>query len=260
MKLFNKKLIIVGGILAFTSFMVSCEKGKDLDSPGYGKLSVLSTFGNEEKPLLIKVDGETKDTLNLNRPISQDHILVPAGNHQVSLVNTENNKTLLETQLLFETRKTVSLPRFWYREGALLLDDYDPVTMQKPGAGNILVRFVNVDKDLPADMRLEIVVYYKIGRSYFKAPTGITIAKVTKGGFSEFLELPDWKSLAPSGALYCTVEGYDNATGEQVLGADRNVGSRLSFDGVEDVYTPNMVYSMAIESYTTSTVFSQQVK
>lgn len=257
----NKFLSFFGYfILATLVLLSSCQKGAEIKGTGYGKLNVESTFDSQAKDLLVKVDGETKATLTATNSNSVGKIIVAEGPHKVSLVSTENQKVLKDTTIQFETAKTSTLPRFWNKGAVLLFDDYDPIKMPKPANGNILVRFITTGTSLPDDMRIEIVVSYRSGRNSLKVNSGKTILHVSKNVFTDYIELPDWRTLIPAGTtgLY-TVEAYDNATNTKIIGAGTTVGSQIYLNG-NTLFIPNAVFSLAIESATaTSTIFSKSL-
>lgn len=248
-------------ILPILVLLFSCQKGEEIKGTGYGKLNVESTFDSQAKDLLVKVDGETKATLTATNSSSVGKIIVAEGPHTVSLVSTENQKVLKDTTLQFQTAKTSTLPRFWNKGSVLLFDDYDPTKMPKPANGNILVRLITTGASLPDDMRIEIVVSYRSGRNSLKVNSGKTILHVSKNIFTDYIELPDWRTLIPAGTtgLY-TVEAYDNATNTKIIGTGTTVGSQIYLNGSTTAFFPNAVFSLAIESATaTTTIFSKSL-
>jgi len=249
-------------VLPTTIVLSSCQKGAEIKGTGYGKLNVESTFDSQAKDLLVQVDGETKAILTATNPSSANKIIVAEGPHQVSLVSTENQKVLKDTTIQFQTAKTSTLPRFWNKGSVLLFDDYDPTKMPKPANGNILVRFITTGSSLPDDMRIEIVVSYRSGRNSLKVNSGKTILHVSKNAFTDYIELPDWKTLIPagSGTSFYTVEAYDNATNNKIIGVGTTVGSQIYLNGSISEFFPNSVFSLAIESATaTNTIFSKSL-
>ncbi len=259
----NKFLsLIIYLILPILTLLSSCQKGEEIKGTGYGKLTVESTFDSQAKDLLVKVDGETKATLTATNSNSVGKIIVAEGPHKVSLVSTENQKVLKDTTIQFQTAKTSTLPRFWNKGNVLLFDDYDPTKMPKPANGNILVRFITTGVSLPDDIRIEIVVSYRSGRNSLKVNSGKTILHVSKNAFTDYIELPDWKTLIPTdaGASFYTVEAYDNANNTKIIGAGTTVGSQIYLNGSNTVFIPNAVFSLAIESAAvTSTIFSKSL-
>jgi len=252
---------IIYFILPSIVLLSSCQKGTEIKGTGYGKLTVESTFDSQAKDLLVKVDGETKATLTATNSNSVGQIIVAEGPHRVSLVSTENQTVLKDTTIQFETAKTSTLPRFWNKGNVLLFDDYDPTKMPKPANGNILLRFITTGLSLPDDIRIEIVASYRSGRNSLKVTSGKTILHVSKNVFTDYIELPDWRTLIPAGtAGFYTVEAYDNATNAKIIGVGTTVGSLIYLNGNNTVFIPNAVFSLAIESATaTSTIFSKSL-
>lgn len=253
MKLIHK---IALSALSLTISFSACQKGKDIQEPGFGSLSMISTFSSDAKPILIKVDGETKDTISFDHPTTKDRILLVSGKHRVTLVSSETNKVLQDTTVVVETRKSNVFPSFWYRGVDLLFDDYNPATMQKPAQGNILIRFISTGIDLPEDIKIELIAFYRSGRSTVRVSTGKIIEHLTKEKFTEYLELPNPSTFVPAGIqAYYTIEGYDNRTGDRImgLGIGSTPGNQLMYSDIENNFQPNLVISTSIVSDVTNT-------
>jgi hypothetical protein len=242
MKNFTLYIIIIG--LLSVSMLTACQKGKDLVTPAYGKLSVTSSFSPDASPLLIQIDGETKDTLTAAKPFI-DNLPLKEGERHIVFINQTNKQVITDTTVVISSQKTFTLPTFLYTGTAALFDD----VTAKPAVDSMLVRFVITDPALPNVMDLELTLTDFGGT---KLPlTSKKMRGVRKDKFSNFIQLPDPSSLLPPGTdpafYYYVIEGFDPANGNQkVMGIDEGTYSYVLDFETFTTFTTNAVISLGI--------------
>lgn len=213
MKVNNKQLIVL--FLLITVFLSSCQDGEDIaGATGYGQLKIKSTFSAGASPILVQIDGETKDTLSETKS-SISGMILKEGLRKYKLIKETDQQILLDTDINILPGKMTVADAFMYNgETALFDDELD----KWPQQDSMLVRFVTTDPILPDRMDIDILLYYNSGGVKLIS-LGKTIQGVTKDKFSEFIQLPYPVLLSPTGARYARylIEGYDSDTKEKVM-------------------------------------------
>lgn len=208
---------------------------------GYGQLHVDGVFTANASPLLIRVDGETRDTLTTERPFTARDIILATGDHEVILVNGDTKDVLRDTTITIEAAKTASFPKFFYTGTAALFDE----SIEKPEKDSMLVRLITLDPALPDVMDITISLY-----DYGSINIPLTTKRINgvrKDRFSGFVQLPDPFSLVPPDVpwvLYA-LEGYEAGTNNKVMDIVSGTNSYIVFNSGE-YFKPNAVISMGI--------------
>lgn len=245
----KKYILIIGLASLVTVFLSACKKGEDILGAAYGRLMLSSVFSGEASPLLVQVDGETKDTLNVEKPGTLQEIILKTGQHQMVLVNQQTKKTLTDTAITIETGKLTNLPKFYYTGTSALFDDL----AAKPTADSMLVRFVTLDPKLPDVMDIEISLW-----DFGGTPTPLANKKIKgirKDKFSNFVQFPNPAILLPPDTdpsfFYYTIEGYDPAHNNKKVMAieDGSISYIYDFDsgGAISTFIANDVISLGID-------------
>ncbi|MBS7566955.1 hypothetical protein KHS38_21295 [Mucilaginibacter sp. Bleaf8] len=250
-------------ILAST-ILSACQKGKDLESPGFGKLNITSSFAADANPLLVQIDGETKDTLTFAKQ-GISGLPVKGGKRRILLINQANKQIITDTTVTIEIQNTFTLPTFLYTGTAALFDD----VTAKPAQDSMLVRFVITDPALPNNMNIELILTDFGGT---RLPlSNKKISSIRKDKFSSFIQLPNPASLLPEGTdptfFYYVIEGFDPANGNaKVMSIDEGSYSYVLDFETFSTYTPNAVISLGIgapqgdPSHYPSNIFRRIVK
>ncbi|KAA2243821.1 hypothetical protein F0L74_15210 [Chitinophaga agrisoli] len=242
----KKYIVLPVSLLVVSGLFFSCNKGEDIRGVGFGSLEVSSVFSGEASPLLVQVDGETRDTLSVDKPYTTQKILIKEGEHQLVLFNMTTQKALTDTTITVEATKTISLPKFYYTGDAALFDD---LTAKPSSPDNMLVRVVTLDPSLPDVMDLKISVY---DYASVNIPLADKMIKgVRKDRFSGFIELPDPATLAPPDVAFIlyAIEGYDpNDNNKKVMSIENGTNSYFLLSN-NQYYIPNAVVSMGIGAY-----------
>lgn len=253
----NVKIFIFYVIFLFTSTIVltACQKGKELESPGFGSLTVISSFSADASPLLVQIDGKTEDTLTTDKP-SINGFPIKEGERHLVFINLTNKKVITDTTIKIERQKTFTLPTFLYTGTGALFDDLTA----KPEAGSMLVRFVNTDPTLPNVMDIEISLWDFGGTRY---PVTSKILKgIGKDKFGSFIQLPNPSKVLPAGIdpapFFYFIEGFDPANGnKKVMSTDEANACYLFDPDSFAAFTPNVVLSLGIPPPSEFTTFRE---
>jgi hypothetical protein len=220
-------------LLSIILIIAACNKnGEIVKYPSFGSLNISGTLSS---PLIIKIDGKIIDTLNA----ASNGLVTPVeeGNHKISLLNSAK-KSVIDTVLTFQKRKTRYLTNFFYTGYGVLFPDPDKT--RKPTRGNMLVRFVITDKTLPNELNLKLFVLdFGTGIS---TPLNIKINGVRKDKFSNYIELHN----PGSSDFYYLLEGYD-LSGKKIMSIDNNTyGFIVSDNNSYAPFTENSIISLGI--------------
>ncbi|RXK83334.1 hypothetical protein [Filimonas effusa] len=240
-------VILVVKLSAVIVLSSSCSKGEDLLGVGYGSVSFspTSTF-SAPGSLLVKIDGETRDTLTPVKPGTANAILLKAGEHKISLVNENSKQAITDTVVHIQPGKEFIMANFLYTGTAALFNDND--LSHKPDKDSLLVRFVTLDATLPDVMNIDILVYYTLGGT--QTALVKKMPGVSKQQFSNYIQLPDPNSLVPAGAKNTryVLEGYNATSNEKVMSVSQNNMGYIqtNMTGTSIIWTNNLVLSMGI--------------
>lgn len=237
------RLSITGSaLLTISALLFSCQKGEPIEGAGYGTLQLSGTI-TSEAPLLVRIDGQTVDTLSAERPNTLgEGLRISAGSRKVQLVSNGNDKPLIDTTITIEAGKRIELSRFFYNGAAVLFDDMTAEAEKD----SMLVRIIILDPSLPDVMDLTISLY-DYGSLNIPMPAK-TIKGVRKDRFSEFITFPDPIAIAPPETFFAlyAIEGYDpNNNNEKVMSIENGTSSYIVLTDFQ-FFVPNAVLSMGI--------------
>lgn len=235
----------MGVAILLSGLFYACKKGENLPGAAYGKIGVTSTFSGTATPLLIQVDGVTKDTLSFEKQSLSDGIVTPVGARKYTLMKLADRSVLYETDLNIEVGKTTPAPNFLYDGVTALFDDS---MSAKPTKDSMLVRFINQVPNFPVLIDLEIRA------TILGQPTSVlvkAIKGVNKEKFSDFVQLPNPENIlaVPPGenAIFIIV-ATDPANNNAVLmSLQSNNHARIYGVGGAESFTANGILSIGIQ-------------
>lgn len=200
--------IVAALLTAFTS----CKKAEDIDGVGYGQLNVSSVFSGNAAPLLVQVNGETKDTLTASKPATLQNIFLHSGEYEVKLVNQETKKVLSDTTITIETAKIISLPAFFYTGSEILFDDFTA----KPEQDSMLVRFIILDPTLPDELDITFSLYDFDQINFPMEEKRVNGVRKDRG--SSYIQFPNPNTIFPDASfILYAIEAYKAGTNEKVM-------------------------------------------
>lgn len=252
-----KNTIKSGLFLVMLWMVTACQEGENIASEQYGHLIVQASFGANAANLIISVDGEPADTLVASNPYAE--LILPVGKRVIELINIETEVVLSNDTIDLAVGQRFNLPKFLYTGDAALFEDLE----SRPAPDSMLVRFVNIDPELPEVIDVEIVLH---DFAELRMPIK-RLAGIRKDRFSNYIQLPSpylfiSEAQYPPGSVYYVIEAYDpNNDNNKVMSIEAYNYCYVysGFGAGFEAYIPNAVISMGIATNFNMTIIFERL-